>query len=275
MAVIRVAKRARFTSVDRETIRDSRLSFRARGLLVWLLDKPDDFRVRSEQIADHASEGRDAVRTALRELEQLGYLERTKSRGEGGRWVHEVIVHERPVTAGHTADGLPGAGQPDAGEPDAGPTDDGQGVALRNTHDQEPPPTAPPEGRTDRRPPRTFPPDDYEPNETHAAIATELNLDLDSERRAWIDSCRSHGRRYADHDATFRNWLRNAPKYGPARPVLDLSEPSGPSLAAGDPGPREVGGYTCKLGLGCANGNRLDDDGHVAGRCPCTKRSAA
>ena len=107
MTTIRVAKRDRYTSVDRRTVNDDRLSFRARGILIWLLDKPDDWRCDSDQIAAAAKEGRDAVRTALNELAAAGYIVRHKDRDERGQWATWTEVHERPVTG----DGKPGVGE--------------------------------------------------------------------------------------------------------------------------------------------------------------------
>ncbi len=68
MTTIRVDRRDRFTTIDRDLINDYSLSFRARGILVWLLDKPDGWTVRSDFISRAGNEGRDAVRTALGEL---------------------------------------------------------------------------------------------------------------------------------------------------------------------------------------------------------------
>lgn len=99
MTTIRVARRNRFTTVDRSTVNDPRLSFRARGILMWLLDKPDDWRADARTIAQAGSEGRDAVRAALAELEEHGYLVRHKYRGDAGRWTTEHTVYERPQHA--------------------------------------------------------------------------------------------------------------------------------------------------------------------------------
>lgn len=94
--VVRGARKQRFVVVDRATINDSRLSFRARGLLAWMLDKPDGWRASAEAISDATTEGRDAIRTALRELEDAGYLARRKYRGPAGRWEAEMVVFETP-----------------------------------------------------------------------------------------------------------------------------------------------------------------------------------
>lgn len=97
MSTIRVAKRKRFTTISRETLNDGRLSFRARGILVWLLDKPDDWTTSADAIASQGLEGRDAVRTALTELESCGYLIRNKDRDKKtGVWTTKWVVHEVP-----------------------------------------------------------------------------------------------------------------------------------------------------------------------------------
>lgn len=96
MTTIRVAVRHRYAAVDRRTVNDSALSFRARGLLVWLLDKPDDWETSVERLASQTTEGEFAITSACRELERAGYLARTKTRGEDGRWHGEWLIQERP-----------------------------------------------------------------------------------------------------------------------------------------------------------------------------------
>jgi hypothetical protein len=115
LSTIRVARRARFTTVDRTTVNDQRLSFRARGILVWLLDKPDDWRCNADEIARAGQEGRDAVRTALNELLHLGYIRRERYQNHQGHWQTETWVFEHP-----TGDGFPGVGSPDVGAPVVG-----------------------------------------------------------------------------------------------------------------------------------------------------------
>lgn len=95
VTAIRVARRKRWTTVDRELVNDKRLSFMARGILTWLLDKPDDWETSNDQIeSESPSEGRVRIRSALKELEDAGYLERKKYRGADGRWCKEWLVHE-------------------------------------------------------------------------------------------------------------------------------------------------------------------------------------
>jgi hypothetical protein len=104
VSTIRVARRNRFTTIDRRTVRDDRLSFKALGVLVWLLDHPDDWQIDTAQIGRLGrKEGRDAVRSAMRELEDHGYVHRRKYRNERGQWVHETVVYESPLTSDDAA----------------------------------------------------------------------------------------------------------------------------------------------------------------------------
>lgn len=122
--ILRVDWRRRHTTVDREPVNDDRLSFRARGVLVWLLDKPDDWRVDSQAIARAGLEGRDAIRKALLELETCGYLVRTRYQTDAGRWATEVVVHELPApenpSSVDTDAWKSGVGEPVVGEPVVG-----------------------------------------------------------------------------------------------------------------------------------------------------------
>lgn len=114
MTTIRVARRKRYTSIDRRALNDARLSFRARGVLAWLLDKPDDWRSNADTIAKAGREGRDAIRAALTELQECGYLKRNPHR-KAGKWATEWTVYELPnsVEPGRiSSDGKPATENP-------------------------------------------------------------------------------------------------------------------------------------------------------------------
>lgn len=115
MTTYRVVKRERFAQIDRGVINDRSISFRAKGILTWIMDKPDDWRFTSETLTEVSTEGRDAIRAALRELEGAGYmrLERVQN-PETGRW-----QSVRSVFEGRAEDGFPVVGKPAAGKPGA------------------------------------------------------------------------------------------------------------------------------------------------------------
>jgi hypothetical protein len=69
-------KRNPYTSVRRATFEDRGLSWEARGLLAYLLVKPDDWEIQVADLIDASPGGRDKVYRILNELEAHGYVER-------------------------------------------------------------------------------------------------------------------------------------------------------------------------------------------------------
>ena len=89
----------RYTVLSNDVLLDTRLSYRARGVLVAILARPDNWRVRSEQLAVEGKEGRDAVRAALTELKDHRYLMVEKVRQPDGTFVTEQVVSDTPHAA--------------------------------------------------------------------------------------------------------------------------------------------------------------------------------
>lgn len=81
------------------TLRDRRLSYRARGVLARLPTNEDGYPMSSVELAREGREGRDAIRAALRELERCGYLIRSRVQDPRGRWSTLLVVHETPQVA--------------------------------------------------------------------------------------------------------------------------------------------------------------------------------
>ena len=95
--IVRESRRERFTVVSNAALEDSRLSFQAKGLLVYLLSKPDGWRVSREHLATVGTNGISSVRAILTELEECGYLSRVRKAGEHGHFTWESIIHENPL----------------------------------------------------------------------------------------------------------------------------------------------------------------------------------
>lgn len=100
MATYRVSSRKGrpFVQVDKTATEDSRLSWKSRGLLAYLLSKPDTWKFHLETIADDGPDGIASVRSGIKELEELGYINRypTKDKGKIVSW--NIDVFEIPDT---------------------------------------------------------------------------------------------------------------------------------------------------------------------------------
>jgi predicted transcriptional regulator len=72
--------------MPRRLLQDERISYRAAGVLTHLLSLPNDWRTNADKLAAPRKEGRDAVETALRELEAVGYLARRRVQYKTGQW---------------------------------------------------------------------------------------------------------------------------------------------------------------------------------------------
>ena len=93
---LRVLPRDSFTVVRNDAVRDKQLSFRARGLLVWMLSHESGRLITAFAMFEAGVEGRDSIRTALRELEAARYIRRTRYSDRSGRWFHEMTVTDLP-----------------------------------------------------------------------------------------------------------------------------------------------------------------------------------
>lgn len=82
---IRLSREAgRHVVLDRFMLEDPRLSFRAKGLLAFLLAHPGFDLGNKKALTSTSLEGVDAVETALRELENAGYLRRIEEEDTSG-----------------------------------------------------------------------------------------------------------------------------------------------------------------------------------------------
>ena len=95
--IVRAPRPDRYAIIGNDVLRDKRLSFRARGVLTYLLSMPDNWQTSSERIAKESTEGRDAIRAALRELESAGYLVRRRYQDDAGRWKTELLIWDHPT----------------------------------------------------------------------------------------------------------------------------------------------------------------------------------
>lgn len=97
MAVYRVNRRRGYTVMSNYHLRDKRLSLKSVGLLSKMLSFNDGWRFSTRGLSAICKEGPDAILSALRELEETGYLIRHRERDEKGRLGNMVFeIYEEP-----------------------------------------------------------------------------------------------------------------------------------------------------------------------------------
>lgn len=117
MAVFRVEKTKDFTVMSNFHLRDVELSLKAKELLSLMLSLPEDWDYTTKGIACICKDGVDSITSALKELENHGYLTRQRTRYENGRLGDiTYTIHERPVGQREKEE-LPEQEKPEQGNP--------------------------------------------------------------------------------------------------------------------------------------------------------------
>ena len=126
MAVFRVEKNHSYTVMTNHHLRDERLSLKSKGLLSLILSLPDDWRISIEGMTQFSADGKDAIRSAIRELTDAGYITRAQTHSEAGTFSgYDYIVHETPAAS--PSSGFPTMEKPTTENPTT------ENPTLRNT----------------------------------------------------------------------------------------------------------------------------------------------
>lgn len=127
MAVYRVKKNRGYTVMSNYHLHDKRLSLKAVGLLSKMLSFNDGWNFSTKGLSSICKEGPDAILSALRELEEVGYLVRQRSRDSMGRMSTTVFeIYEQPQRENPDVEN-PHMDYPDMGKP-----------RLENPHGENP-----------------------------------------------------------------------------------------------------------------------------------------
>ncbi|MEU9831907.1 hypothetical protein AB0D67_10255 [Streptosporangium sp. NPDC048047] len=150
----------RFTQISNDLARDHRLTRRARGLFVELASHREGWQTSLAQLAEAGPEGTHALRVAIAELEQYGYLVRSQMRDpETGRvagteyWItdcpEEHIASSDPSSENRMTDagmdppssepscGFPTTAYPTTAQPISGGRTHKKNTIHKNTNDKK------------------------------------------------------------------------------------------------------------------------------------------
>lgn len=122
MSIIRVKKNKDYFAVSNQPFNDDHLSWEARGVMGYLLSKPDDWSVRFNDLVRSGPAGDHKVRRILKELEDAGYLVRERFQKPDGTFDWQSTIYEKSTisrlsTYGSSTDGSPICGSSTDGKP--------------------------------------------------------------------------------------------------------------------------------------------------------------
>lgn len=106
-----------FTTIPNAWVRDPRISLKAKGLLVQLLSHTPGWSVSIGSLATANACGRDQIRSAVLELEKVGYLVRSQGRGEAGKFDSVLWITSDPTDITTGLSDKPLSGNPTADNP--------------------------------------------------------------------------------------------------------------------------------------------------------------
>jgi len=123
MSIIRAVRpQSNFYILDKRISEDRGLTWAARGLLIFLLGKPDNWRISPEHLRKETDTttkptGRDGIYGLLAELITSGYVERKANRKEDGTLAgYDYVVYDEPILLGDVEIN-PFPAKPDTAEP--------------------------------------------------------------------------------------------------------------------------------------------------------------
>ena len=117
MPVFRVEKNKGYTVMSNYHLRDKALSLKAKGLLSQILSLPEDWDYTLSGLCHINRESKDAIRSAVNELERAGYIERHQTTDTSGKFSsNDYIIHESPISLPPSLD-KPLSENPTTGKP--------------------------------------------------------------------------------------------------------------------------------------------------------------
>jgi len=98
MPVFRIEKTKNYTVMSNHHLKNRNISLKAKGLLSVMLSLPDEWNYTLKGLAHICKEGIDSVRTAIKELEDAGYVQRNRLRNDKGKFSDiEYVIYENPM----------------------------------------------------------------------------------------------------------------------------------------------------------------------------------
>ncbi|GEM_PF-1847306 len=102
-----------YVMINKQFLNDERLSWKAKGILTYLLSMPDDWQIYENELVKHSKDGITSLKSGIKELIEFGYIIREQVRNEKGQfkgyeyYVYEVSTEIRKSNIGDPNNGKP------------------------------------------------------------------------------------------------------------------------------------------------------------------------
>lgn len=98
-----------YVMIDRRPIDNRDLSFKAKGILVYLMSRPDGWEVSVADLVKRSTDGEAAIRSGLKELRNVGHMRYVVNRDDGrfSKWAIEVYEIPQFIPSGTLSPTLP------------------------------------------------------------------------------------------------------------------------------------------------------------------------
>ena len=93
-----------FVIISNSVIRDQRLSWKARGLLAYLLSMPDNWTITKSHLKSVSRDGITIVDSTIKELEEAGYLRTWRYKKPDGKFANGSIIYDYPTPVHNPVD---------------------------------------------------------------------------------------------------------------------------------------------------------------------------
>lgn len=90
--IIRKKQKTHYTVMPNALVTDKELSWEARGMMLYLMSKPDEWTVVMADLQNASQAGETKVRRIIHELMDTGYITKSVSRGKTGQFVSTDYV---------------------------------------------------------------------------------------------------------------------------------------------------------------------------------------
>ena len=140
-SVLRIIRKNNFTAVNNDFIRDEKLSWKAKGIIIYVMSLPEGWKLHLAELSKHSKDGRDSTNNGIRELIENGYCSRRELRDSRGMFAgYEYTISDvrdfAPQTENPHTDN-PQTENPHTDNPPLINTDDNKTLSLTDTSKEE------------------------------------------------------------------------------------------------------------------------------------------